>query len=203
LGVVEELVELLAGRGECAGLRELVAGRGLDWASVRPELARALRARGYRLRVSEGRVCAEKREGDPAVRLAELLQERGCVRKPEALELLGIGEAEWRRVARRAARVLAARGVAVYKEGYWTYCIQGAGGAAQSHVMSVTIPVRVDPWTNAKLEELAREAGASKAELIRTLIAEHLARAMGVSREELPRKLAAEYLARAARPEQH
>jgi predicted HicB family RNase H-like nuclease len=42
--------------------------------------------------------------------------------------------------------------------------------------MTVTIPVRVDPWINARLEEEARKAGVSKAELIRTLIAEHLAR---------------------------
>jgi hypothetical protein len=174
LGVVEELVSMLAERGECASIRELAKGRGLDWASVRPELARALRARGYRMVAREGRVCAEKRVEDPAVRLVDLLKQRGCVRKPEAVELLGIGGAEWGRVARRAAGMLAAQGLGVYKAGYWTYCIQGAG-PRQPHTMAVTIPVRVDPWTNAKLEELAREAGVSKAELIRTLIAEHLA----------------------------
>jgi hypothetical protein len=173
LGVVEELVWLLAERGECVSIRELVAGRGLDWASVRAELARALRARGYRMVVKERRVCAEKRVGDPAVRLAELLKQRGCVRKPEALELLGIDEAEWGRVARRAARILAAQGSGVYKASYWTYCIQGAG-PRHPHTMTVTIPVRVDPWTNAKLEEEARKAGISKAELIRMLIEEHL-----------------------------
>jgi hypothetical protein len=175
LGVVEELVWLLAERGECVSIRELVAGRGLDWASVRTQVSRALRARGYRMLVREGRVCAEKRVEDPAVRFADLLKERGCVRKPEALELLGIGEAEWGRVARRAAGILAAQGVAVVKEGFWTYCIQGAG-PRQPHTMTVTIPVRVDPWTNAKLEEEARKAGVSKAELIRILIAEHLAK---------------------------
>jgi hypothetical protein len=174
LGVVEELVGLLE-RGECVGIRELVAGRGLDWASVRTELARALRARGYRMVVREGRVCAEKRSEDPAVGLAELLKRRGCVRKPEAVELLGIGEAEWRRVARRAAGILAAQGSAVIKVSYWIYCIQGAG-PRHPHTMTVTIPVRVDPWTNAKLEEQARKAGVSKAELIRMLIAEHLAK---------------------------
>ncbi len=175
MGVVEELVWLLAERGECVGIRELAAERGLDWASVRAQVSRALRARGYRMVAREGRVCAEKRSGDPAVRLAELLKQRGCVRKPEAMELLGIGEAEWGRVARRAAGILAAQGVGVYKAGYWTYCVQGAG-PRQPHTMAVTIPVRVDPWTNARLEEAAREAGVSKAELIRMLIAEHLAK---------------------------
>ncbi len=175
MGVVEELVWLLAERGECVGIRELAAERGLDWASVRVQVSRALRARGYRMVAREGRVCAEKRGEDPAVRLAELLKEKGCVRKPEALELLGIGEAEWERAARRAAGILAAQGVGVYKAGYWTYCIQGAG-PRHPHTMTVTIPVRVDPWTNAKLEEEARKAGVSKAELIRMLISEHLAK---------------------------
>jgi len=175
LGVVEELVWLLSERGECVGIRELAAGRGLDWASVRTQLSRALRARGYRMVVREGRVCAERRSEDPAVGLAELLKQRGCVRKPEALELLGIGEAEWRRVARRAAGILAAQGVGVYKASYWIYCIQGAG-PRHPHTMTVTIPVRVDPWTNAKLEEAARKAGVSKAELVRMLIEEHLAK---------------------------
>jgi hypothetical protein len=174
LGVVEELVGLLE-RGECVSIRGLAAGRGLDWASVRTQVSRALRARGYRMVVREGRVCAEKRVEDPAVRFADLLKERGCVGKPEAVELLGIGEAEWGRVARRAAGILAAQGTAVYKAGYWTYCIQGAG-PRHPHTMTVTIPVRVDPWINARLEEEARKAGVSKAELIRTLIAEHLAR---------------------------
>jgi hypothetical protein len=174
LGVVEELVGLLE-RGECVSIRELAAGRGLDWASVRAQVSRALRARGYRMLVREGRVCAEKRVEDPAVRLADLLKRRGCVGKPEAMELLGIGEAEWGRVARRAAGILAARGSAVIKVSYWTYCIQGAG-PRHPHTMAVTIPVRVDPWTNAMLEEEARKAGVSKAELIRMLIAERLAR---------------------------
>jgi hypothetical protein len=173
LSVVEELVSLLAERGECVSIRELAAERGLDWASARVQIARVLRARGYRMLVREGRVCAEKRVEDPAVRLAELLKQRGCVRKTEAMELLGIGEAEWRRTARRAAGILVAQGVGVIKVGYWTYCIQGAG-PKHPHTMTVTIPVRVDPWTNARLEEAAREAGVSKAELIRMLIAEHL-----------------------------
>jgi hypothetical protein len=125
--------------------------------------------------VREGRVCAEKRVEDPAVRFADLLKQRGCVGKPEAVELLGVGEAEWGRAARRAAGILAAQGLAVYKAGYWTYCIQGAG-PRHPHTMTVTIPVRVDPWINARLEEEARKAGVSKAELIRMLIAEHLAR---------------------------
>jgi hypothetical protein len=175
LGVVEELVWLLAEKGECVSIRELVEERGLDWASARVQVSRALRARGYRMVAREGRVCAEKRSEDPAVRLAELLKERGCVRKPEALELLGIGEAGWRRVARRAAGILAAQGLGVYKASYWTYCIQGAG-PRHPHTMTVTIPVRVDPWTNAMLEEEARKAGVSKAELIRMLVEKHLAR---------------------------
>jgi hypothetical protein len=97
------------------------------------------------------------------------------VRKVEALELLGLDEGEWRRVVRRAIKVLASRGVRVYKEGYWSYCIEGAS-PKQVHVMSVTVPVRVDPDTNARLEELARRAGVSKAELIRKLIEEYLAK---------------------------
>lgn len=176
MSVVEELVGLFEREG-CVDVAALVRERGLDWVGVRESVLRALRAKGYRVaRPGGGRLCAEKRGEDPAVKLAGLLLERGCVRKIEAVELLGLDEGEWRRVVRRAAKALASKGITVYKEGYWSYCVEGAS-PRQAHAMSVTVPVRVDPKTNAALEELARRAGVSKAELIRRLIEEHLARA--------------------------
>lgn len=174
MSTVEELVGLVEREG-CVDIAGYIREHGLDWVSVRGKVLRALRARGYRVRSSGGRLCAEKRGEDPAVKLADLLLQRGCVRKVEALELLGLDERGWKGVVRRAVKVLASRGVSVYKEGYWSYCIEGAS-PKQVHVMSVTVPVRVDPDTNARLEELARRAGVSKAELIRKLIEEYLAK---------------------------
>jgi hypothetical protein len=174
LSAVEWLVGLFEREG-CVDVAALVRERGLDWVGVRESVLRALRAKGYRVRSEGGRLCAEKRGEDPAAKLAGLLLERGCVRKVEALELLGLDEGEWRRVVRRAAKALASKGISVYKEGYWSYCVEGAS-PRQAHAMSVTVPVRVDAKTNAALEELARRAGVSKAELIRRLIEEHLAR---------------------------
>jgi len=179
LGAVDEIVGL-AERVGCVSVVRESARLGVRWADVKDAVLEGLRARGYDV-VFKGAWMCLKGAGGLESKVAELLLREGCVHKRAVMSLYGLGEDEWRRLKRRAVKLLASKGLRVYKHGNWTYCVEGAR-PRMVREMTVPLTVKLDAETHARLEALAREKGVSKAELVREIIAGHLERGAGSSR---------------------
>jgi hypothetical protein len=76
------------------------------------------------------------KRGDLATSIAELLLQRGCVEKRTVLKLYNITGEDWKKVKQKVVKLLAVRGVKVYKWSNWTYCISGVKPSG-SHEMTI------------------------------------------------------------------
>lgn len=178
MSVVEELIGTLEKSG-CINIADYVRERKVDWAKIRGDVVKQLKARGYDVRFEGSRMCISKRR-DVVVDIAELIIQEKCVHRREILNRFNLTGEEWKNVRRRVVKVLGARGYKVYKYGGWVYCIEG-NRPGQPIEMTVSLIVKIDAETAVKLEELAKKRGVSRAELVRQIIAGYLEKQMPVS----------------------
>jgi hypothetical protein len=171
LSEVEEFINIIERMG-CVNIAEYARKHKVNWVEIREKVRRQLKARGYDVRFEGSQVCISKRE-DVAVSVADFLMQKGCVHRMGVMNIFNITGKEWKRVKRKVLEILGAKGYKVYKYGGWIYCIEGAR-PEQAIEMTIPLFVKIDAGTMAKLEELAKKRGVSKAEIVREIIAEYL-----------------------------
>ena|GEM_PF-6907029 len=174
MSVVEELINLVERTG-CVNVVKWSREYNVEWIEIRDDVIRGLERKGYDVRFRGVWMCIEGVK-DLDSKIAELLLQEGCVNRRKIMNLYNLTLDEWKRLKRRVAKLLAAKGYKMYKHAHWTYCVEGA---RPSKAFEMTIPlfVKIDSETSSRLEEIARKKGVSKAELVREIIEEYLGRA--------------------------
>ena len=173
MSVVEELINLVERTG-CVNVVKWSREHNVEWISIRDDVIRGLEGRGYNVRFKGVWMCLEQvRDLDSKV--VELLLQEGCVHRRKIMNLYNLTLDDWRRLKRRVAKLLAAKGYKLYKYGSWTYCVEGAK-PRMVREMTIPLTVKLDPGTHVRLDELAKKKGVSKAELVREIIEEYLGR---------------------------
>jgi predicted HicB family RNase H-like nuclease len=171
LSVVEELISLVERTG-CVNVVRWSREHNVEWVSIRDDVIRGLERRGYDVRFKGVWMCLEGVK-DLDSKIAELLLQEGCVNRRKIMSMYNLTLEEWKRLKRRVVKRLAAKGYKLYKHGYWTYCVEGAK-PKMAKEMTTPLTVKLDPETHARLEELAKKKGVSKAEIVREIIEEYL-----------------------------
>jgi uncharacterized protein (UPF0297 family) len=173
LSVVEELIGLVERTG-CVNVVKWSKEHGVEWIEIRYDVIKSLEKKGYDVRFKGVWMCLEQVR-DLDSKIVELLLQEGCVSRRKIMELYNITGDDWKRLKRRVAKMLAAKGYKLYKHAHWTYCVEGA---RPSKALEMTIPlfVKIDSETSSRLEEIARKKGVSRAEIVREAIKEYLER---------------------------
>jgi hypothetical protein len=173
LSVVEDLVGLVEKTG-CINVVKYSREYGVEWIEIRDDVIRGLEKKGYDVRFKGVWMCIQQIK-DLDSKIVELLLQEGCVNRRKIMNLYNLTMDEWKRLKRRVAKLLAAKGYKMYKHAHWTYCVEGA---RPSKALEMTIPlfVKIDSETSSKLEEIAKKKGVSRAEIVREAIKEYLER---------------------------
>jgi predicted secreted acid phosphatase len=171
LGAVEELIDTLEKTG-CINIAEYVREHKVNWVKVRNDVRKQLKARGYDVKFEGSRLCISKRR-DVAVDVADFIIQNKCVHRKQILSQYNMTGEEWKKIKVKVMKMLGAKGYKMYKHGGWVYCIEGAR-PEQTIEMTIPLFVKIDAGTMAKLEELAKKRGVSKAEVVREIIAGYL-----------------------------
>jgi predicted HicB family RNase H-like nuclease len=171
LDVVNEFINLIEKMG-CVNVVRWSREHSVKWSEIKSDVMKGLEGKGYSVRFKGVWMCLEDVR-DLDSRIVELLISEGCVHRRKIMELFNLTVDEWKRVKRRVVKLLATKGYRLYKYGYWTYCIEGAK-PSEMHMMTVPLFVKIDPETYARLEELAKRKGVSKAEFVREIIQRYL-----------------------------
>ena len=173
VSVVDEIVGLVERMG-CINVVKESKKYDVDWINIREDVIKRLEAKGYDVRFKGVWMCVEGLK-DLDSKIAELLLQEGCVNRRKIMSMYNLTLEEWKRLKRRVVKRLAAKGYKLYKHGYWTYCVEGAK-PKMAKEMTTPLTVKLDPETHARLEELAKKKGVSKAELVREIIEGYLVR---------------------------
>ena len=173
MSVVEDLVGLVEKTG-CINVVKYSKEHGVEWIEIRDDVIKGLEKKGYDVRFKGVWMCIEGVK-DLDSKIAELLLQEGCVHRRKIMNLYNLTLDEWKRLKRRVAKLLAAKGYKMYKHAHWTYCVEGA---RPSKALEMTIPlfVKIDSETSSRLEEIARKKGVSRAEIVREAVKEYLER---------------------------
>lgn len=176
MSVVDEMVSLVERTG-CVNVVKYSKEHKVEWIDIRGDVIKKLVAKGYNVAFKGVWMCIQGVK-DIDSKIAELLLQEGCVHRRKIMNLYNITGEEWKRIKRRVVKLLATKGYKVYKHGHWTYCVEGT---RPSKALEMTLPllVKVDAETMARLEELARKKGVSKAEVVREAIIEYLEKHSG------------------------
>jgi uncharacterized protein (UPF0297 family) len=173
LNVVEDMVGLVEKTG-CINVVKYSREHGVEWIEIRDDVIKGLEKKGYDVRFKGVWMCIQQIE-DLDSKIVELLLQEGCVNRRKIMNLYNLTMDEWKRLKRRVAKLLAAKGYKMYKHAHWTYCVEGA---RPSKAIEMTIPlfVKIDSETSSRLEEIAKKRGVSRAEIVREAIKEYLER---------------------------